>query len=507
MPKTTNNFVFYQRTLRLLLLAIVFCVGKTVTAAEVRTWTSSSGRDEFKGELLGFSEDGQKVILRGENGKNISAPYGKLSKADQEYIRKQQGDANAVKEIEDVVATGIGKNQDAALKNALRNAVSQAAGTLVTADQMIENDELVKDKILSHSSGFVESHEKIGKPTAVDGGFVEVKIRAKVRRVRLSQEFEKLGIRVITPSKFQGSLDGENMYGKALTKIEMKESEAQMVKEMRENMNERAASLEEVLEGYPENVLTAKLVGKPQYDENTAIMTLNIITSIDLKKYEQFYNNLNEALRQIGGRRTTKNFRATFKESYGNKNISELRLNSASEDILKVMPDSCIAICQKWPLIKATRASYGKEFTITWNIYEAGDTALEIASMVAKRPVYLIADLVDKDGFSVLSIKQISHAGIGIDHAHKNGECYGKGVFFFPAMQQWTDMDFWTSHLRVKYYGVGFGYAPYHLNEFTPGTQEHPLTIKIDASLEDLADIKNVVMRFEKEEIKEGTKR
>ena len=56
-----------------------------------------------------------------------------------------------------VVATGIGKDRDEALKSALRAAVEQAVGVLVDAETLVTNDKLVTDKILTFSDGFVQT--------------------------------------------------------------------------------------------------------------------------------------------------------------------------------------------------------------------------------------------------------------------------------------------------------------------------------------------------------------
>lgn len=62
-----------------------------------------------------------------------------------------------------VIADGYGPTPDAALQNALQNAVEQAAGAYVSSITEIENDEIVKDEVLSLSHGFIKEHRKLSE--------------------------------------------------------------------------------------------------------------------------------------------------------------------------------------------------------------------------------------------------------------------------------------------------------------------------------------------------------
>lgn len=62
-----------------------------------------------------------------------------------------------------VIADGYGPTPEAALQNALQNAVEQAAGAYVSSITEIENDEIVKDEVLSLSHGFIKEHRKLSE--------------------------------------------------------------------------------------------------------------------------------------------------------------------------------------------------------------------------------------------------------------------------------------------------------------------------------------------------------
>ncbi len=62
-----------------------------------------------------------------------------------------------------IVADGYGSTPDEALTAALQNAVEQAAGSYVSSMTEIENDEIVKDEVLSLSHGFIKEHRKLSE--------------------------------------------------------------------------------------------------------------------------------------------------------------------------------------------------------------------------------------------------------------------------------------------------------------------------------------------------------
>lgn len=86
-------------------------------------------------------------------------------------------------EFVDVIATGMGVDANAALLNAYSNAVQQALGLYIDAETLVQNDEIVRDKILTYSKGFIEEAKQISSSEA--NGIFQVKIRAKVKREQL----------------------------------------------------------------------------------------------------------------------------------------------------------------------------------------------------------------------------------------------------------------------------------------------------------------------------------
>jgi len=77
-----------------------------------------------------------------------------------------------------MLVTGTGTDENSAIKNALARAVEKAVGVVVDAQNVVENEKLITEKILTYSDEIVSSY------TAVrgwrDGALVNVKGKATI---------------------------------------------------------------------------------------------------------------------------------------------------------------------------------------------------------------------------------------------------------------------------------------------------------------------------------------
>lgn len=87
----------------------------------------------------------------------------------------------ASSDVVKVQGRGVGVNKTEALKDAYRDAVERAVGMFVDAEQMVKNDELLKDQVLTQSNAYIEKCEVVNE-TAGDNGLVTVKILAQVKK-------------------------------------------------------------------------------------------------------------------------------------------------------------------------------------------------------------------------------------------------------------------------------------------------------------------------------------
>ena len=117
--------------------------------------------------------------------------------------------------ITSVVVTGIGTDSNTAVKNGIRAAVEQVVGIYISSDTIIKNNILLEDKIYSYSDGYVKEMKTISLRS--EGGLVYVKIEAKVVASELKRTLESLGMAT-------AKVDGESLFGEAMSKIEREES-------------------------------------------------------------------------------------------------------------------------------------------------------------------------------------------------------------------------------------------------------------------------------------------
>ncbi|MCH7726533.1 MAG: hypothetical protein IH991_08660, partial [Planctomycetes bacterium] len=68
-------------------LCLLLLIVTSVATAEPRTWTDSTGTYKVQAEFVEF-KDGNAVLLR-EDGRKVSVPVAKLSKADQDFVRAE----------------------------------------------------------------------------------------------------------------------------------------------------------------------------------------------------------------------------------------------------------------------------------------------------------------------------------------------------------------------------------------------------------------------------------
>ena len=79
--------------------------------------------------------------------------------------------------------------RDKAIADAVRRAVEQVIGTMVSSETVVENYQLISDKILTKSKGYVRKYEVLEEGES-DPGVFEVKIKAQVASGNLSQDLD-----------------------------------------------------------------------------------------------------------------------------------------------------------------------------------------------------------------------------------------------------------------------------------------------------------------------------
>lgn len=81
-----------------------------------------------------------------------------------------------------VEAEGSGPSLNAAVEAAQRDAVEKAVGVLVGGETMVRNWQLMSDRIIAHSVGYIRKYDIIRRENGLDGT-VKVTIRAEVNQI------------------------------------------------------------------------------------------------------------------------------------------------------------------------------------------------------------------------------------------------------------------------------------------------------------------------------------
>lgn len=82
--------------------------------------------------------------------------------------------------------------RDKAIDDALRKAVEQAVGALVSSDTMSENYKVVHDKILAQTTGYIEKYKILSEMP--EGDVYKVRIQAEVGKANLMDDLRALGL-------------------------------------------------------------------------------------------------------------------------------------------------------------------------------------------------------------------------------------------------------------------------------------------------------------------------
>ena len=181
----------------------------------------------------------------------------------------------------EVVAIGMGTTQDAAIKAANIAAVQQVVGTIVDATTLVENNELVDDKILTYSAGLIADSKIIGTPKKSADGLVTVKVKATVKKTALREK-------LVAAKIVSVELDGQSLWAQAVS--------------AQDNLADAEAMIEDVLARHIACVIAEPIPGKTgksplDYDPKTGEVFANVRVRIDMENYSQF---VTEVLDKLG---------------------------------------------------------------------------------------------------------------------------------------------------------------------------------------------------------------
>ncbi len=113
-----------------------------------------------------------------------------------------------VNQVRRVEVEGTGATADDALKDAFSSAVKSCIGVMVNAEQVVENEEVIKDEILTYSNGYIKDYDDLG--SAKKSGLIVRRIRATVILGKLASKLRDKNITV-------NEIKGEALFAEAVT--------------------------------------------------------------------------------------------------------------------------------------------------------------------------------------------------------------------------------------------------------------------------------------------------
>ena len=103
-----------------------------------------------------------------------------------------------------ITVTSVGESPTTAEKQAITDAVRQVVGAYIDSDTLVQNEEVIQDRILTLSSGFVKNYRVTTPAHLVDGGLYQVSIAAMVETNQVASALKAAKI-------ISGDLAGQNL--------------------------------------------------------------------------------------------------------------------------------------------------------------------------------------------------------------------------------------------------------------------------------------------------------
>lgn len=172
-------------------------------------------------------------------------------------------------------ASGQGTTENEARLQAYRDAIQQVVGVLVTSKNVVDNEKVIQDKILSVSNGFIDKILKEEKKQLADGTW-QVNINCIVRKGELYGSLQKANVPTV---KF----DGTSLFADVVSQLDHQQSSVEMIKNALRKFS-------------PDLVTATMLDEKPKIiDRNQQETTIQLTwrASVDLVGY---FKNVSPAL-------------------------------------------------------------------------------------------------------------------------------------------------------------------------------------------------------------------
>lgn len=363
----------------------------------------------------------------------------------------------AQSDIVEVVAQGMGVDSNAALLNAYSNAVQQALGSYVDAEILVQNDQIVHDKILTYSKGFIEKVDIVSQNQA--NGLFQVNIRAKVKRQQLLEQAKANNISL-------KAVDGTSLHAKVMSQIKQEQ--------------DANALLEKALLPFAgTDLMRAEVIGEPtvvKQEQGDITLSYPIYLFVDENEYKKTTSDLIAILNTMS---------SDIKElTMQNKNVESDKFNEDINlaDFSGNKKSSCIKL-------------------LTWKDKQLTHSKWLSYSFPSNLNLEQLAQNLNRS--EIMSSATASNYALAIELSllGKGEEIIAMGStlpdFFYLAKYHLFTKDLST----IKYQNNCYVIRPYFSNESYLGIsyQKIPIVVTIKVAQQDLPNVKTAKLEVKRE--------
>ena len=173
-----------------------------------------------------------------------------------------------------VKARGQGENIDDALKQAFKDAIRKVVGVYVDSLEIVKNEEVIEDRIITHSNAFIKDYLKT---TPFSSGIIEIEA------VVVIDDFESaLRNNQIT---FKANVSGYALFAETATKLD--------------GLKDAISVFQNIFQNFPRKITKISASEVKLYNEEKGLYVTNIKIETDPQKYQAFVKETEKALDSI----------------------------------------------------------------------------------------------------------------------------------------------------------------------------------------------------------------
>lgn len=213
-----------------------------------------------------------------------------------------------------VLGRGMGINREEALKDAYRDAIERAVGLYVDAEQMMKNEQLVQDQILTHSNAYIERYD-IKKEETRPNGLMEIQILAVVNRSALTKKLSE----VMPAQTFQVGGSLQDLHAQSVTTQKRAEDAVALLQNVLKDSNPITQLMKVSLSPVKPQMRKAEIDRKEK-----ELVYFRINVSVDQQKYfEKFLPPLLAVFDQVAVEKPKSVYLQTKPNNRGEKDYSK----------------------------------------------------------------------------------------------------------------------------------------------------------------------------------------